>query len=136
MGLFNNHIKNVPPHKLHPQILHWREGDEIENIDFQKMAHKNKFMAVVMRIDGVIPMTTYLYKSLTSDGFIIVEDKESKHLQKVAFEKFIKKASNMSLKSRWVEQELQDSKEYMELIDNFQQAYIELEESDKSKLLE
>ncbi|MEO9884737.1 MAG: hypothetical protein ABJR05_13580 [Balneola sp.] len=136
MGLFDNKINNTPPHKLHPEILHWREGDEIENIDFQKMSHKNKFRTVVMRIDGVIPMTTYLYKSLTSDGFIIVEDKESKHLQKIPFGKFLKKANNMSLKSRWVEQELKDSKEYMELIDNFQQAYIELEESDKSKLLE
>lgn len=136
MGLFKNTKKSIPPHKLYPEILHWRDGDEIENIDFHKMERVNKFNAILMRIDRVTPLATYLYKSLTSDGFIIVEEKETKHLQKIKFDKFVKQANNLSLKSRGVEQDLDYSKEYMELIDTFQKAYIELQESDKPKLLE
>ena len=136
MGIFKKKASKLPPHKIHPEVLHWKEDDEIENIDFQKMERKSKFNTVVMRIDGVIPMTTYLYKSLTNDGFIIVEEKESKHLHKIEFERFVKQCNNLSLKSRWIEQDLDQSNEYMELIESFQKAYSELEESDKPKLLE
>lgn len=136
MGLFANKKKGQPPHKIHPEVLHWKENDEIENIDFQKMERKSKFNTVVMRIDGVTPMTIYLYKSLTNDGYIIVEEKETQHLHKIEFERFVKQCNNLSLKSRWIEQDLDQSKEYMELIESFQQAYSELEESDKPKLIE
>ncbi|MEQ8578378.1 MAG: hypothetical protein RIC57_07995 [Balneola sp.] len=136
MGFFKNDKKGKPPHKIHPEVLHWKENDEIENIDFQKMERKSKFNTVVMRIDGVTPMTIYLYKSLTNDGFIIVEEKETQHLHKIEFERFVEQCNNLSLKSRWIEQDLDHSKEYMELIESFQKAYSELEESDKPKLLD
>jgi hypothetical protein len=41
----------------------------------------------------------------------------------------------MSYNNRSVYSEIEHSKEYMNLIDEFQKAYLELEETDKPKLL-
>ncbi len=124
--------KNLPPHKLHPDVLHWREGDEIVARNVKLKGWFSKLMAFE---NGILNMT-YLFKAITNDGYIIIAEKESGNLHKTEFRKFIKKAKNNSFINRAIEQDLDKSKEYMELIDTFQQAYTELQESDKPKLLE
>ena len=131
MGLFRR--KNIPAHKLHPDVLHWREGDEIVARNIKVKGPISKVMAFEV---GKLNIT-YYYKGLTDDGFIILEEKETGHLDKVAFKKFIKHAKNMSFKNRSLKQDLEQSKDHMELIDEFQKAYNELQVSDKNrKLLE
>jgi hypothetical protein len=132
MGFFKKDKKGIPPHKLHPDVLHWKEGDEIVA---RNVKLKGWFSKIIAFEDGYLNMT-YLFKAVTDDGYIIVEEKESNNLHKVEFRKFIKKANNNSLINRSIKQDLNHSKDYMELIDNFQQAYTDLEESDKPKLLE
>jgi hypothetical protein len=124
--------RNIPPHKLHPDVLHWKEGDEIlaRNVKL-----KGLFSKIVAFENGKLNIG-YLFKAITNDGFIIVAEKENRNLHKIEFARFIRKAKNLSFKNRSIEQDLDHSKEYMELIDTFQNAYKELEESDKPKLLE
>ena len=124
--------KNLPPHKIHPEVLHWKEGDELV------------YMVVVLNGPFEINLDSYeeknkkhgFYKSLTSEGYIIVEEKESGNLSKYEFRKFIKAAKNISFQNRVISLEIKESKNYMELIETFQRAYKELEESDKPKLIE
>ncbi len=73
---------------------------------------------------------------MTSEGYIIIEEKESGNLNKYEFRKFIKAAKNISFQNRVISLEIKESKNYMELIDSFQKAYTELQESDNPKLLE
>lgn len=60
---------------------------------------------------------------------IYVEDKDG-NLMEFEFYRFIKKSKNESLKSRKVSSKIGNTKEYMELINNFQQAFDELQEAD------
>lgn len=141
MGFFKNDKRGNPPHIWYPEILHWEVGDEIRSIDYEKFENLSFVEKLMLRIDGflekeVIPINFYFYKGVTDKGFIIIEQKESKRLFKLSFQNFIKDALNLSFQERSIRQELNKSKEYMELIESFQQAYSELEESDKPKLLE
>tara|TARA_R110001599_G_scaffold8255_1_gene39990 strand:- start:19723 stop:20121 length:399 start_codon:yes stop_codon:yes gene_type:complete len=132
MGFFKRTKKKLPPHKLHPDVLHWREGDELVymnvvlngpfEIDIDSYEEKNKKYA--------------FYKSLSSEGYIIIEEKESGNLSKYEFRKFIKAAKNISFQNRIISLEIKESNNYMELIESFQKAYTELQESDNPKLLE
>ena len=118
--------KNIPPHKINSELLHWREGDEI--------------IARNLKITGLISFITawetdklkshYYFKSFTKDGHIIVADKGTGNLEKVRLRKFLKHAKNASLQNRKLENDIEDSEEYMELINQFQKAFGELEESD------
>ena len=74
-------------------------------------------------------------KAITRDGFIIISEKTG-HLHKVPFKKFIKTAKNLSLINRTIQQDLAHNQDYMELIESFQTAYKELEESDNPKLID
>lgn len=132
MGLFRRK-KNLPPHKIHPDVLHWQEGDELV------------YMSVIMNGPIVIDIDAYgdtnkkrgYFKSLTPDGHIIVEEKETGNLDKYDFKKFMKAAKNISFQNRSFSMEIDESKEYMELMKEFQKAYNELQASDKNqKLLE
>lgn len=140
MGFFKNDKKGKPPHSWYPEILHWEVGDEIRSIDYEKLENLSFVEKLMLRIDSffekeVIPINFYLYKGLTENGFIIVVQKESKRLFKISFQNFIKDAINLSFQERSIRQELNKSKEYMDLIKNFQKAYLELEDSDKTKHL-
>lgn len=57
-------------------------------------------------------------------------DKESGNLEKVRLRKFLKHAKNASLQNRALKNDIENSEEYMELIQHFQQAFNELQESD------
>lgn len=141
MRLFKkNNKKSNPPHTWYPDILHWREGDAIRCIDYGEVEYNNYIQNLMLRIDGMIdedavPMNVYLYKGITDRGFIIIAEKDSGRLHKIEFKKFIKNAINLSLRNRSIEEDLSYSKEYMELIDSFQKAYNELQESDEAKKL-
>lgn len=132
MGLFKKK-KNLPPHKIHPDVLHWKEGDEIV------------YMILVMNGPIVIDTDSYgesnkmrgYFKTLTPEGHIIIEEKETGNLNKYEFRKFIRAAKNISFQNRTFAAEIDNSKEYMELMSEFQKAYEELQASDKNpKLLE
>lgn len=135
MGLFRSTKKALAPHIVHPKILHWKEGDEIVTIDYGKLAGKNRFHKLTMHLDWVTPKTTYFYKSITQDGFIIIKEKETEQLHKIDFIEFIKQAKNISFQNRSIENDLEQSNEYMELIGEFQKTFTELVASDKKKLL-
>lgn len=132
MGFFKRTKKNLPPHKIHPDVLHWKEGDELV------------YMNVVLNGPFEIDIDSYeeknkkygFYKILTSEGYIIIEEKESGNLSKYEFRKFIKAAKNISFQNRIISLEIKESNNYMELIESFQKAYTELQESDNPKLLE
>lgn len=118
--------KNLPPHKINSELLHWREGDEI--------------IARNIKITGLVSLLTaletdnlnshYYFKSFTKDGHIIVANKESGNLEKVRLKKFLKHAQNISLKNRALKSDIENSEEYMELMEEFQKAFNELQESD------
>jgi len=131
MGIFSE--KYTPaPHIRYPEILHWQEGDEIRA---RNANARNWFSKLMAFEDGHLNIL-YLYKGVTSDGFIIVEEKESGHLHKLKFGSFIKRATNLSFKNRRIHSDINETKEYMNLIEEFQKAYLELEESDTKKLIE
>lgn len=131
MGLFNRK-KNLPPHKIHPDVLHWKEGDELVYMPIM-----NGLIVSGMEVDAYPERNKRraLFKSFTPDGFIIVEEKETGNLAKYKFYKFIKVSRNTSHQNRTITSDIEDSKEYMELIDEFQKAYNELEASDKDQKL-
>ncbi|MEQ9264578.1 MAG: hypothetical protein RLN81_05115 [Balneolaceae bacterium] len=123
--------KEQPSHLLYPDILHWKEGDEIKARNANITGPFSKLMAFETGKLNLI----YLYKGLTDDGFIIVEEKDNGQLHKVNFRRFLKHAKNISFKNRAIEQDLDQSKNYMELIDEFQKAYTELQDGDKDQKL-
>lgn len=131
MGIFNKSSAKAP-HLLHPEILHWKEGDIIR-------ARNVKAKGIFSKLNALETGTftrNYVYKGITSDGFIIVEDEADKEIHKTDLQSFLKKAENLSLKNRTILTELNTSSDYMELIAEFQKAYLELsDQSEESKLL-
>ncbi len=123
--------KNQAPHIWYPEILHWHEGDEIR----ARNANAKNWFSKLMAFEVGRLNIFYYYKSVTSDGYIIVEEKETGHLHKLIFKKFIRKATNISFKNRSIHSDIDTSKEYMALMEEFQKAYVELQESDNQKLL-
>ena len=99
---------NVPPHKRWPEILHWRKGDKFENLTFTNH-------------------TQYNLIAVQEDGWAAVEfcgDKERVPISYLV-------GNNVSLRSRRISAEVARSHEYMELIEQFQISYRELENRDK-----
>lgn len=123
--------KEQASHLLYPDVLHWKEGDEIKARNANAKSPFSKLMAFETGKLNIM----YLYKGLTDNGFIIVEEKESGHLHKIEFRRFLKHATNLSFKNRSIEQDLDQSKDYMELVDEFQKAYNELQDGDKDQKL-
>lgn len=132
MSFFKNEKKNTAPHKWYPDILHWKKGDEVFcwNIVY---ASGKIFSADYHRYvnEAGRAKATFYYEGISSNGNIILKDKED-HFVEFEFYRFIKKARNESLKNRNLSQKIQESSEYMELIEAFQKAFEELEESDKN----
>jgi hypothetical protein len=136
MGLFKNDKKGKPPHTWYPDILHWQEGDQIFCWNVAKaigyLKAKSSDWAKYTTGDGLqsgYMSATFKYKSVDQNGNIYLEDKDD-HLVQFEFYRFIKAAKNESLESRELESHQQDSEEYMELMEEFQKAFNELQESD------
>ncbi len=132
MGLFRNKKKRAAPHTWYSEILHWKEGDTIVA---RNVRVKNWFSLVIAFEDSNLNLN-YLYKSITRDGFIIIEEKDTGELHRVRFDTFIKHAKNISFNNRYIASEIDGSKEYMMLVEEFQTAYKDLEEKDNPKLLD
>tara|TARA_R110000868_G_scaffold306734_1_gene567974 strand:+ start:7322 stop:7759 length:438 start_codon:yes stop_codon:yes gene_type:complete len=133
MGLFTNKKKGKPPHTWYPEILHWREGDKIfcGNITraFGYTKVKTEDVVKYMKPSEVVHRVTFTYKSVDEEGNIYVVDPYD-HLVQFEFWRFIKVSTNETLKSRLIEERQRGSEEYMELMQNFQKAFDELQESD------
>lgn len=135
MGIFNNDKKGKPPHTWYPDILHWQEGDEIYCWGIMSalgwmnfsMANYHKYVDS----DSGFAKGTFYYKSVDEQGTIFLED-ENGNIVEFEFWRFVKKARNESFKSRQIEGRVKQSKEYMELMEEFQKAFNELQESDNS----
>ncbi len=131
MGILNKSASKAP-HLLHPEILHWKKGDIIR-------ARNVKAKGVFSKLNALETGTftrNYVYKGITSDGYIIVEDEADREIHKTVLQSFLKKAENLSLKNRTILTELDTSSEYMELIAEFKKAYLELShQNEESKLL-
>jgi hypothetical protein len=130
-----NKYENKPPHTWYPDILHWREGDTILCSNIAKAIGYSKATVKDLALyDGPKSATGYAterfkYKSVDAKGMIYLEN-EKGHLHSFEFWRFIKASDNISLKSREVEAQQADSESYMELIQNFQKAFNELQEKD------
>jgi hypothetical protein len=138
MGLYTNKRKGKPPHTWYPDILHWREGDSIYCWGVMSALGSNKkSMAQIHRYipeGGGFAKAHFKFIGVNSEGTIFVEDNDS-HLLEFEFYRFIKKSENESLANRMVQDRLKGTEHYMELMENFQQAFDELSESDKVKQL-
>ena len=136
MGLFTNKKKGQPPHTWYPDILHWREDDQVFCWNIAKaigyMNANSSDLYKYLHKDGMqtgYGKATFKFKSVDETGKIYLEDGDGL-LVEFEFYKFIKAAKNESLISRKVEQNQRNSKDYMELMDNFQHAFDELQEKD------
>ena len=136
MGLFTSKKKDKPPHTWYPDILHWREGDQVfcwniaKAIGYLKARAKDySKYAQNTGLDYGYGKATFQFKSVDETGKIYLEDEDGL-LVEFEFYKFITAAKNESLISRKVEQNQKKSDHYMELMENFQQAFDELQEND------
>jgi len=134
MGLFKNKKKGIAPHTWYPEILQWKQGDEINvwNIA-QAIAVGWKFdwgtYNKYAGADSAAGQHIFTFKSVDELGNTYLEDSDG-HLVEFQFYRLIKYARNETLKTRKLEQRLIDSKQYMELMGNFQQAFDELQAAD------
>lgn len=120
-----------PPHTYYPDILHWQDGDEIIA---RNVTAKNWFSKLSAFEIGNLNIS-YYYRGVTGDGTIIIEEKETGILHKESFWQFIKKAKNLSFSNRMIHSELEQSNEYMALMEEFRKAYEELQKTDEQRVL-
>ncbi len=133
MKFFRNKKRGIPPHTWYPEILHWKEGDRVNCWNIAQALTGEKFDWATYRkyssSDSSTGQHIFMYRSVDEDGKIYLAD-DNGDLVSFHFYKFIKYARNETLKSRMLEQRVLESKEYMELMDNFQKAFDELQEAD------
>ena len=133
MGLFRNKKKGVAPHSWYPEILHWKDGDRINcwNIAQALTGQKFDWGTYHKYTDPISAKGQYVFtfRSVDEFGKIYLEDDDG-DLVDFHFYRFIKYSRNETFKSRKLEQRVVESKDYMELIGNFQKAFDELQEAD------
>ncbi len=133
MKFFRNKKRGVPPHTWYPEILHWKEGDRINCWNIAQALTGEKFdwgtYHKYSKSSTGSGQYVFSYRSVDELGKIYLEDEDG-DLLSFHFYKFIKYARNETLKSRTLEQRVMESKEYMELMGNFQQAFNELQAAD------
>ncbi|MBO6794093.1 MAG: hypothetical protein JJ895_09285 [Balneolaceae bacterium] len=133
MKFFGNKKRGVPPHTWYPEILHWKEGDRINCWNIAQALSGEKFdWGTFKKYAGSnagAGQYVFSFRSVDEQGIIYLED-ENGELVSFHFYRFSKYARNETLKSRKLEQRVLESKEYMELMDNFQQAFNELQAAD------
>ncbi|MEO1023753.1 MAG: hypothetical protein AAFW89_14515 [Bacteroidota bacterium] len=136
MGFFKkNDKKGKPPHNWYPEILHWKRDDIVHCFNIAKaigyMKANGRDLAKYMNgnnTSGYIS-SRFTFKSVDEKGMIYLVDHYN-HIVEFEFWRFIKCSENETLKSRKIEQRANGSNEYMQLIQNFQQAFDELQEHD------
>lgn len=97
--------RDLPPHQRWPEILQWQRGDE-----FRGGTHHAKDLV-----------------SIGDDGYAVViwlGQKELVHLSELV-------GHNASARTRRIDKRLEQSHEYMDLLNEFNKAVRELEERDK-----
>jgi hypothetical protein len=133
MGFFKNDKKGKPPHTWYPDILHWREGDSIYCWNILVALNNKKYSwAEIHRYTpegGGFAKAHFKFIGVNSDGIIFVKDSED-HLLEFEFYRFIKKSKNESLANRIAQDRLKETEDYMELMQNFQRAFDELQKND------
>lgn len=135
--LFRSNKKGKPPHTWYPDILHWKEGDEIycwgilSALGFENFSWANYHKHTDPHSGAA--KGTFYFKSVDKDGSIFVED-ENGNIVRFEFYRFIRKSRNESLISRQAEAQVRESEEYMELIQEFQKAFDHLQVSDNPHL--
>ncbi len=133
MGLFTNKKRGKAPHSWYPEILHWKEEDRINCWNIAQALGGEKFdWGTYNKYRDSTSATgqyVFTYKSVDALGKIYLADDDG-DLVEFHFYKFIKYARNETLKTRALKQRVTDSEEYMELMQNFQQAFDELQEAD------
>lgn len=135
MGFFKNDKKGKPPHTWYPDILHWREGDNLYCWNVMSALGGNKqSWAEIHRYTpqgGGFAKAHFTFVGVNSEGKIFVKDKEE-NLLEFEFYRFIKKSKNESLANRMVQDRLKGTENYMELMKNFQISFDELQEADEN----
>lgn len=130
--------KNGPIHTWYPEILHWKQGDKINCWNIALASNNEIDLGDIQKFrDPKLGSLVgdFIYKSVDKNGVIYLED-EDDNLWQFEFWRFIKYAKNKSFNNRKVEKKLKESEKYMELLDNFQQSFQELQKADeKNKLL-
>lgn len=133
MGFFNSNKKGIPPHTWYPDILHWKEGDEIYCWAIMSaIGWKNFSWANYHKYVDPYTLTskcTFYYKSIDEQGTIFLDDGDGTIAQ-FEFWRLIRKARNESFTKRQIEYRVKQSEGYMELMEEFQKAFNELQESD------
>ena len=94
------------PHEIFPKILHWKEGDEIENWK-------------------TFPQNYYHYKSVSEKGIVTLLNACSGTLEQFNIKK-VSKMFNQSLHNRNISKEIEETEDYMQLMKDFQKAYKEI----------
>lgn len=98
----------LSPHEIFPEILHWKQGDRIE-----------------MRDRGF----TWRFHSLHPDGTVYLKLFED--FERWGIKTIERKATNLSLRNREIQLELQETVEYQQLLQEFQNAVQALKDRDK-----
>jgi len=106
-------VPDVPPHERWPEILHWQAGDEFEHV--YSLSTGCSARLISLREDGCALCWDH---STCSDHKIVV------HISHLV-------GHNSSLRDRKIDAELRRGSDYMELINQFNIAYKELQERDK-----
>lgn len=133
MGLFKNKKKGVAPHIWYPDILHWREGDNLYCWNILSAMGNSKISWPEFHkyapAGGGYAKAFFTFEGVDANGKIYVKDEDGDMLE-FEFYRFIKKARNESLKNRMLELKLKGTTDYMELMNTFQKAFNELQEGD------
>lgn len=108
----NHQSARLPlPHEAWPEILHWQAGDKFDaHVDYQGKHYYNLRLI-----------------SLTDNGFAYCQEADQR--VKIGILSLI--GHNNSVITREVNEELKIGSEYMELIEQFNKSYAELQERDK-----
>jgi len=109
--------RRLAPHEQYPEIMHWREGDEIRS-----STHSHWFF-------------WFKFISVTEDGTVYGDSILSDHKFRCELWVIMRDGSNLTLNDREISQELQRSNEYIELIKEFNAAFASLQERDNAKAM-
>ncbi len=112
-GLFQRLVRwlareeRAAPHEQYPEILHWEQDDELSSA-----------------------AGCYYFISVTADGYVYVWDYLKDHKLKLSLIRVMATATNKNLRDREINKKLKETNEYMELLENFQDAVKELQQRD------
>lgn len=110
-SLFSSAPDTVPaPHERWPEILHWQEGDEFDTRGWRYRSIR--------------------FLSFTENGTAAYCKVDYSHIARLGLKSLA--GGNISLHDREMSAQMKDSREYNELIRQFQISYAELEARDKS----